>query len=68
MLAVGLWGWAKRNSYIGKGHRAGTSVYFGHVPRFLLLLLLLLFWVFLFCFLLVFYYFILFYRTDVVPF
>ena len=34
MLSVGLWGGAKGNSHIGKGHRAGASVYFGHMSSF----------------------------------
>ena len=34
MLGVGLWGGAKGNSHTGKGHRAGASVYFGHMSSF----------------------------------
>ena len=34
MLGVGLWGGAKGNSHIGKGHRVGASVYFGHMSSF----------------------------------
>ena len=38
MLGVGLWGGAKGNSHMGKGHRAGgggASVYFGHMSSLL---------------------------------
>ena len=28
-------GWGKGNSHMGKGHRAGASVYFGHMSSFL---------------------------------
>ena len=35
MLGVGLWDGAKGNSHMGKGHRAGASVYFGHMSSFL---------------------------------
>ena len=31
MLGVGLWGGAKGNSHMGKGHREGASMYFGHL-------------------------------------
>ena len=34
MLRVGLWGGAKENSHMGKGHRAGASVYFGQLSSF----------------------------------
>ena len=34
MLGVELWGGAKGNSHMGKGHRMGASVYFGHVYFF----------------------------------
>ena len=34
MLGVGLWGGAKGNSHMGKGHRARASVYFGHMSCF----------------------------------
>ena len=36
MLGVGLWGGAKGNSHIGKGHRTGASMYFGHMSSFLI--------------------------------
>ena len=31
-------GGAKENSHVGKGHRAGASVYFGYMSRFFVLL------------------------------
>ena len=31
MLGVELWGGAKGSSHMGKGHRAGASVYFGRM-------------------------------------
>ena len=34
LLGVGLWGGAKGNSHIGKGHRVGASVYVGHMSCF----------------------------------
>ena len=34
MLGVGLWGWAKGNSHMGKGYRAGAFVYFEHMSSF----------------------------------
>ena len=34
MLGMGLWGGAKGNSRMGKGHRAGASVYFGKMSSF----------------------------------
>ena len=34
MLSVGLLGGAKGNSHMAKGHRAGASVYFGHMSSF----------------------------------
>ena len=33
MLGVGLSGGAKGNRHMGKGHRAGASVYFGHLSN-----------------------------------
>ena len=38
LLGVGLWGGAKGNSHMGKGHRAGASEYFGHISSLLLFL------------------------------
>ena len=35
MLGVVLWGGAKGNSHMGKGYRAGTSVYFGDMSSLL---------------------------------
>ena len=35
MLGMGLLGGAKGNSHMGKGHRAGAFVYFGHMSSFL---------------------------------
>ena len=34
MLGVGLWGGAKGNSYMDKGHTKGASLYFGHMSSF----------------------------------
>ena len=31
MLGVGLWGGAKGNSHMGKGHGVGAFVYFGNM-------------------------------------
>ena len=42
MLGVGLRGGAKRNSHMGKGHRVGASVYFGHMSIFLCVFLFII--------------------------
>ena len=34
MLGVGLWGGVKGNSHVGKIHRVGTYVYFGHMSSY----------------------------------
>ena len=43
MLGVRLWGGAKGNSHMGKGHRVGASVYCGYMSSFLLFFFVVVF-------------------------
>ena len=46
MLGVGLWGGAKENIQMGKGHRVGASVYFEHLSSFFYFILFYFFFFF----------------------